>query len=108
MLEVVARDPDTGGWLVPSGFGTRSQWLRNIRANPRVTVRTGGRAPVPATARILPPDESARTLLDYARRHPRAARAVLRMCGLRTDGTMADFAEAGRDHIHFVALTPTL
>jgi deazaflavin-dependent oxidoreductase (nitroreductase family) len=32
-------------------------WVHNIRANPRVTVEIGSKAPKPATARELPRDE---------------------------------------------------
>jgi deazaflavin-dependent oxidoreductase (nitroreductase family) len=58
VLEVVDRDPETGGWLVASGYGRRSDWLRNITAHPHVEVRSGWRPTVKATARRLSPHES--------------------------------------------------
>lgn len=62
--------PDT--YVAPSGFGTRSQWFRNVRANPQVRVWIGSRKPAPATASILTPDEVAASLKTYVNRHSRA------------------------------------
>ncbi|MGY1498654.1 nitroreductase/quinone reductase family protein [Streptomyces sp. QTS52] len=42
-------------WLV-SEFGEKSQYVRNIKANPRVRVRVGGRWHV-GTAHLLPDDD---------------------------------------------------
>lgn len=75
VLEVAAR-PVPGTWLVVSGFGSRAQWFRNIRADPRVRVYAGSRPPAPATARVLPPDQATAVLGIYAARHPRAWSAM--------------------------------
>jgi deazaflavin-dependent oxidoreductase (nitroreductase family) len=105
VLEVAGRDPATGGYLVASGFGPRTQWLRNVASNPRVAVRVGWRR-FAGTARILAPDDSGRAMLDYARRHPLAARELMRLCGYRVDGSPEDYFALGRDQIPFVALVP--
>lgn len=71
VLEVVDHPtPDT--YVVPSGFGDRAQWFRNVQANPRVRVRAAGRAATPATARVLGQPEADRALSAYRHRHPRA------------------------------------
>jgi deazaflavin-dependent oxidoreductase (nitroreductase family) len=71
ILEVVDHPtPDT--YVVPSGFGDRAQWFRNVQANPRVRVHASGRAPTPATARVLGQQEADRALSAYRRRHPMA------------------------------------
>ena len=44
--------------MSPSGYGRRSQWLANVRAEPRVRIWTGRLRAVPATAAIMPPDRS--------------------------------------------------
>ena len=75
VLEVVDR-PDPGTYVVAAGFGDRAQWLRNVRARPRVRVYAGARRPAPATARELTPQEAAAALTAYARRHPRAWAAL--------------------------------
>jgi deazaflavin-dependent oxidoreductase (nitroreductase family) len=62
--------PDT--YVVPSGFGRRAQWFRNVQAHPCVLVYTSGRAPIPATARVLDQQEAARALTTYIHKHPRA------------------------------------
>ncbi|WP_067825654.1 nitroreductase family deazaflavin-dependent oxidoreductase [Actinomadura kijaniata] len=73
VLEVVDRPaPDT--YVVVSGFGERSQWYRNVLADPDVRVSTGLRRGVPARAVPMPEQESAETLRRYARARPRAWR----------------------------------
>ena len=75
VLEVVGR-PRPGTYVVASGFGTRAQWFRNVRANPHVRVYAAGRRPAPATARLLTSDETAAALAAYAARRPRAWAAL--------------------------------
>ena len=71
VVEVVDhRDPDT--YVVPSGFGERSQWFRNVTANPLVKVSTGRRRAVPAIARRLSPTEADAALQRYIDAHPTA------------------------------------
>lgn len=70
-LEVVDHPrPDT--YVVVSGFGTRSQWFRNVMANAEVRVWIGSQRPIPATARRLNAEDAAETLRRYAQAHPKA------------------------------------
>ncbi|MPY59948.1 nitroreductase/quinone reductase family protein [Streptomyces spongiae] len=62
-------------WMV-SEYGERSQYVRNIRANPRVRVRLGGRWHE-GTAHLLPDDDAAARL----RTLPRSNSAVVRLVG---------------------------
>ncbi|MBA2806972.1 nitroreductase family deazaflavin-dependent oxidoreductase [Streptomyces sp. KM273126] len=62
-------------WLV-SEHGARSQYIRNIRANPRVRVRIGGRWHE-GTAHLLPDDDAMARL----RTLPRSNSAVVRLVG---------------------------
>ncbi len=71
VLEVIDH-PAPGTYILASGFGVKSQWFRNIVANPRVRVYAGSRAPAPATARVLKQQEAERSLATYRGRHPRA------------------------------------
>jgi deazaflavin-dependent oxidoreductase (nitroreductase family) len=71
ILEVVGH-PTPDSYVVASGFGARAQWFRNIKANPRVRIYAGSRAPAPATARILTPQEADRVLSAYINAHPQA------------------------------------
>lgn len=74
VLEVVQHG--AGSYVVVSGFGERAQWLRNVRAEPRVRVYALSRKPATAVARVLPPAEAADVLAGYAARHPRAWAAM--------------------------------
>lgn len=58
--------------FVISGFGPRSDWLRNIRASVPLLVETGGRSFVPV-ARFLEVEEAVSALDDYVDRNRRAA-----------------------------------
>ncbi|MFG2679302.1 nitroreductase/quinone reductase family protein [Streptomyces sp. NPDC048392] len=65
-------------WLV-SEFGERSQYVRNIRADPRVRVRVRGRWH-PGTAHLLPDDDP----LARLRRLPRLNGMAVRAMGVGT------------------------
>ena len=109
VLEVVDR-PAPHTYVVASGFGTRSQWFRNVRADPRVRVTVGGHPTMHAEAWVLSPAEADATLDAYRRRHPRiwsafngvieatlgASAAVVPMVGLRlTPGVDGPTGAAG-------------
>lgn len=68
-LEVVDR-PASGTLRVVSGLGPRSQWFRNLQAEPRCRVSTGRRRGAPATAVRVPQDQVGAALADYASRNP--------------------------------------
>ncbi len=77
VLEVVDR-PSVDTYVIVSGFGEKSQWCRNVLADPRVRVTVGWRRTSPAVAELLS-DDAAQTVLDrYAERHPRAWKHLLR------------------------------
>jgi deazaflavin-dependent oxidoreductase (nitroreductase family) len=71
VLEVIGH-PAQDSYLVASGFGERSQWFRNIKTNPEVSIYTGKHASAAATARIVTQQEADRALANYADQHPRA------------------------------------
>lgn len=73
VLEVIGRTD--GELFVISGFGPRSDWLRNIRAAPPILVETGNRSFLPE-ARFLTADAAVAVLDDYAARNPRTARIL--------------------------------
>ncbi|MCT7353235.1 nitroreductase family deazaflavin-dependent oxidoreductase [Streptomyces sp. 15-116A] len=61
-------------WLV-SEFGERSQYIRNIKANPRVRVRIRGRW-YTGTAHLLPDDDPVARLRALPRYNSAVVRAV--------------------------------
>ena len=80
VLETLSIAPDM--IHVVSGYGWSAQWLRNVRADPRVRVTCGSARPRGARALILQPDEAVTVLEDYRRRHPLAARVLGPALGL--------------------------
>ncbi|HVX47055.1 MAG TPA: nitroreductase family deazaflavin-dependent oxidoreductase [Mycobacteriales bacterium] len=71
VLEVFGH-PDPSRYFVVSGFGGRSQWFRNVQANPAVRVTVGSHQPAPATARVLSTVEADAALQEYVTQHPKA------------------------------------
>ncbi|WP_328878759.1 nitroreductase family deazaflavin-dependent oxidoreductase [Streptomyces sp. NBC_00299] len=95
VLEVVSYDPTRTSWTVASGFGPKSDWYQNLRAQPKTLIRVGNR-PYAVTARFLPSEEGAEIMPGYAHRHPRTARRLCAYMGLPVDGSEASYREAGR------------
>lgn len=107
VLEVVGRGGEPGVYLVASGYGERSQWLRNVLAEPRVQYQVGWRRRE-GTAVPLPPEESGRRLAEYARRHPRTAARLMDALGHAPRGE-AGYEALGADRrrgVPLVALRP--
>jgi deazaflavin-dependent oxidoreductase (nitroreductase family) len=71
VLEVIDR-PAADTYVVVSGFGGRSQWFRNVVANPRVRVYLASHPPAPAQAHRLDATDAAASLRRYAAAHPRS------------------------------------
>ena len=103
VLEVVDQDAE-GAITVASGWGPTSDWFRNLRAHPDVTVQVGRRRRW-VTATFPSGDEAAPALLRYAARHPRAARAIFRYLGTPVDGSEAGFRAAAH-HVPWVRFVP--
>lgn len=92
VLEVLQYRPDSRELAVLSGFGRRSDWLRNIEAGPAVRVQVG-RESFPPEHRVLPPAEAAAVLADYEDRNrfstPVLRPVLSRLAGFRYDGSPA-------------------
>jgi deazaflavin-dependent oxidoreductase (nitroreductase family) len=71
VVEVVDHDLASDTYFVASGWGGRSDWLRNVEKTPRVRVDVGARR-FEADAVRLPVDDAVRALGSYAGRHPKA------------------------------------
>jgi deazaflavin-dependent oxidoreductase (nitroreductase family) len=69
VLEVSDR-PAPDHIVVVSGLGPRSQWYRNVLAEPRVLVTMGRRQDARALASVRAPDAAAAMLREYAQAHP--------------------------------------
>ncbi|MFC0313923.1 nitroreductase family deazaflavin-dependent oxidoreductase [Gordonia phosphorivorans] len=95
-LEKVDR-PAKNRIIIASGFGEKSQWYRNLQADPRCRVWIGFTRHRPATARTLSPAESTDVLERYRRAHPKAYAEL--------SGVIEDATQRRIDDIPYVELT---
>lgn len=70
VLEVVER-PSHDEYVIVSGFGERSQWYRNVLADPHVHVSVGFHQAIPAVVTPMRRDSAEAALARYAERYPR-------------------------------------
>lgn len=94
VLEVVRYDKGKHSFIVAAGFGSKSDWYRNIQVNPSVSVQSGTQR-WDMTAGLLPPGIAGEVLLDYAGRHPAALRKLAQIMGYQIDGTPESIRELG-------------
>lgn len=95
VVEVVEREPNV--LRVASGFGTTSQWYRNLRANGVAYLSVGRARRVRASVRLLDREESESVLARYAAEHPEAWQHL---------SSAMDYAAGGEAHIPIVEFTP--
>lgn len=104
VVEVVEHDEATDSFVAASGYGTRSDWYRNLHAHPQATIEVGRRRIEVDTVRVTP-DESGELMARYAVRHDRAARQLCRFMGFEVDGSVDDYRAVGRE-LPFVRFVP--
>src|SRR5215470_13092918 len=75
VLEVVDH-PGADEYVIVSGFAEKSQWYRNVVANPRVRVSVGLRSHVPAVATPMTREAAEQTIDRYSQKHPRTWRTL--------------------------------
>ncbi|HZR42659.1 MAG TPA: nitroreductase/quinone reductase family protein, partial [Ktedonobacteraceae bacterium] len=90
VLEVVHYDPTTQECIVMAGYGTQSDWYRNIQAHPALEVQVGRQRYRPHQ-HLLSAEETRHVLEEYQRCHPWRFRVLLplllRLAGYAYDGT---------------------
>jgi deazaflavin-dependent oxidoreductase (nitroreductase family) len=90
VLEVVHHDTARDTYFIASGWGERSDWLRNVEKTSNVKVNVGKRR-FEAIAGRVPILEGQRTLISYARRHPSLFQTLTKlMVGRRLQATEKD------------------
>jgi hypothetical protein len=82
----------------------KSDWVKNIRANPNVQIQVG-REKLDMVAEQITPEKGEAVILEYAKRHPTAMKNLAKYMGYQLDGSEADFRELGRQLLIF-ALIP--
>ena len=86
VLEVVHFDPTTQECIVMSGYGTQSDWYRNIQVHPATEVQVGRRRYTPRQ-RVLEAQETLHILQEFQRQHPWRFRELMHLAGYSYDGT---------------------
>ncbi|MCP4418498.1 MAG: nitroreductase family deazaflavin-dependent oxidoreductase [Chloroflexi bacterium] len=104
VLEVVNYDRAKDIYFIAAGFGKKSHWYLNILAQPEVNIQVGWRK-MAVTAVPLTPEQSGDAMVDYAHRHPTAAKNLSRMIGFNVS-TEAEYREIGQKSVPFIALQP--
>lgn len=99
VVEVVEREPHVV--RVASGFGDRSQWYRNLRANGVAYLSTGRVRRARASVRLLDVTDSGAVLSRYAVAHPEAWRrlsaAMAYDAGREADILIVEFSPPAAD-----------
>jgi len=95
VVEVVSHNSTKDRYVIASGWGEKSDWFRNIKKTPSVSVEVGGRS-FQAHATILSVAEAEEELLDYAHKHPAAFRELAKF-------TIGEHLEATRQDCNKLA-----
>lgn len=95
VVEVVRHDSATGDYYICSGFGENAQWYRNLMASPNVSIQVGTKE-MRVRAERITSDEGSAEMLDYARRHPGAAKKLAGFMGFPADGSQQTYQAAGQ------------
>lgn len=96
MLEVIRYDKAREQYTVFSGWGERSDWVKNIEKTPQVIVQVG-RHSFHARTIHPSPEEAETILLTYARKYPPLLiRFFFGLLGYQTDGTEEDIRAIAR------------
>jgi deazaflavin-dependent oxidoreductase (nitroreductase family) len=98
------RHADEDAYYVTAGWDGRTDWYRNVRANPRVSVRVGRRR-FESDAEVVPEERVVQFQAEYTRRNPFAARMYPRWTGRPFDGSEAALREVA-PHFPMIALRP--
>ena len=99
VLEVL--ETDDSAPVIASGFGERSQWCKNITANPDVWF-TRGRTRTHAKAARLEHEDAVRVFERYRRDHTRAAKVL----GNRIGVSLVDDLDGAAEKLPLFRLLP--
>ena len=89
VIEVIDQDKANNKIYSASGFGEKSQWFKNISANPNVFV-TSRNTVYKASAKVLQECEATEVLLRYAKANPKSIKGVAKLSGYDMDGSEQD------------------
>jgi deazaflavin-dependent oxidoreductase (nitroreductase family) len=87
--------PQDDSYRVSPGWGGNTDWYKNVRHDPRVTVQVGRRK-FAALAKPVPAEEAARFLQNVSARHPSMDKVWNRWSDKPVDGTWESYLYAAR------------
>lgn len=94
VLEVVDFDRAAGELFVVAGWGARSDWFRNIQANPALEIRIAGQTWHRPAHRVLESGEVDALLRAYRGKHPHAWRRLAPLLGFPADPDDPEWSRA--------------
>ncbi len=90
VLEVLYHNRVNTEYYVLSGWGSNSNWCKNIQKNPEVMVNVDGHK-FEALAIQVSLNEATKLIFDYTKKHPRAFQMISkRVLGLEVSGNKDD------------------
>lgn len=93
-LEFV-HNPKDDSYRVSPGWGGNTDWYKNVRSDPRVSVQVGRRR-FEAVAETAPDQEAAESMMNVSRRHPSMDKVWNRWSDRPVDGTRESYVYAAK------------
>jgi len=81
MVDVLLHDGKSDTYFIEVGFGKRSDWYRNIQAQPDFEAQVVRRK-FRATAEALPCEKTADVMVEFVRKRPTYAKSVMKMVNI--------------------------
>lgn len=88
-------DKEHDRYRIAAGWGGKTDWYRNLRANPRVTVQVGRRK-FSAVAELASDEEVGKYMMNVSQRHPRMDKVWNRWSDKPVDGSFESYVHAAR------------
>jgi deazaflavin-dependent oxidoreductase (nitroreductase family) len=92
VLELIDH-PVPGRYIVVSRTGRNPHWVRNVLANPRVTITVGSHRNLPAWAHPLSANDTTAALTRHAQVRPKSSQALNRALAEHLGHTVTDCAD---------------
>lgn len=105
VLEVAHHDKNTNTFIVNVGFGKNSDWYKNLKKNPNVSIMVR-KDTIKVHAEDLPLEEGGELMVSFLKNHPIEAKMAT-LIGYRVKSNEDDFRVLGKE-MSFVKLTPRL
>ena len=103
VLEIIHHSIENQTYTVASGFGPKSDWYRNVIANPDVNIQVGFKR-MKAIAHQLDPDQAEPVFLEYVDQYPQSIRFLTMSPGYELEHTTEGYKAFSRQ-IPIIQLT---